>query len=111
MHIAAEKPDLRWGNRLEDWADLAVYAGAGLMVIGVIIFGWQLFSWLQSAQWPSLSGWELLQAMSLPGPAFSWPEAQKIAVRLLNLPLALDFFMLGAFLARASELKSSQEKS
>jgi hypothetical protein len=71
----------------------------GPIGIAIIVLGWQVLTWLQTAAWPELPISILYSEFGLHEPVLSWVGAQKILDWLENLSLSMGLFGIALFVA------------
>jgi hypothetical protein len=62
--------------------------------IGPAIVVWQIFNWLQTANWKPIAVFDALTYFEIPLPRFQWLGLQKIADIVLDWPLSIVVFVL-----------------
>jgi hypothetical protein len=72
---------------LEDRGALVVGAVFGMVATGIV--GWQAIEWLRTAMWVPLPLSSALAPGGFGPPNLSWAGMQKVALWILDLPVAL----------------------
>jgi len=73
--------------------DVDVLIGAPFLAAPAVIV-WQVYTWLKTGEWTSLTGFSGLSLLDMPHPEVSWVGIQKIIDHILNWPLSFLLFII-----------------